>query len=144
MGKIAEIFKAHLDNKDIKYTYYAPDENRNEAIKVAFSGDNAESISILFFFDKKDDGDTTSINIKSFSIAKVPTDKLMNLYVALNELNAEYRWVKFYIDKDNEVTVSGDAITDEESAADELEEILLRYINIIDEVYPRIMKALWA
>jgi len=140
MGKIADAFKARLDSRDIKYTYFEANENRNEAIKVSFSGKNADSISVMFFFDKNSD----TINIKCFSIAKVPTEKLMNIYVVLNELNAEYRWVKFYVDDDNEVTVSGDAIADVATAGEELEEILVRYINIIDEVYPRIMKALWA
>jgi len=140
MGRIAEAFKAHLDNSGIKYSYYEPEEGRAEAIRITFGGKHAESITVTFFFDK----DANSINIKCFSIAKIPAEKLMDIYVVLNELNAQYRWVKFYIDSDNEITVSGDAITDVATAGAECEEILVRYINIIDEVYPRIMKALWA
>ena len=140
MGRIAEAFKAHLDEKGIKYTYFEPEENRAEAIRISFSGENTDSIAVTFFFDK----DASSINVKSFSIAKIPTEKIIDIYVVLNELNNEYRWVKFYVDDDNEVTVSGDAITDVATAGEECEEILFRYVKIIDEVYPRIMKALWA
>ena len=140
MSQIAQIFQDYLDQKDVKYTYYAPEGERNEAMRISFSGKNKDSIVVTFFFDASGD----SINVKSFSVAKVPAEKLMDCYVVLNELNAEYRWVKFYIDSDNEITVSGDAIVEPGSAADECMEILVRYINIVDEVYPRIMKVIWA
>ena len=140
MSKIADIFKSYLEQKDVNYSYFQPEEDRKEAIRVGFSGKNANDIRVLFIFD--DNG--TSVNVKSFEIAKSSSDKLMDIYVLLNELNYEYRWVKFYVDSDNEVTVSGDAITDEANAGEELFEILVRYIQIIDEVYPRIMKVIWA
>lgn len=140
MSRVADIFKKFLDQKEIKYTYFEPQENRKEAIRIGYSGKNASDIQLLYFFDDN----ANSVNVKVFDIAKIAADKLMNVYVLLNELNCEYRWVKFYVDSDNQVTVSGDAITDEANAGEELFEILVRYIQIIDEVYPRIMKAIWA
>ncbi len=140
MSLVAERIKAHFDAKEIRYDYYEPSESRNEAIRVSFGAKNKDSISLLLFIDK----DGNSINVKSFSVAKVPENKLMDMYVCLNDLNNQYRWVKFYVDSDNEVTVSGDAIVDEASAGEECLEIVIRYIGIIDDVYPNIMKTLWA
>lgn len=139
MSMTCERVKSFFDEKGIKYTYFEPDEKSGEVLKVTFGADNKESISILFFFDA--DGD--SVNVKSFSIAKVAEGKLMEMYTLINELNYEYRWIKFYLDKDNEVAASGDAIINEETAGDECMEIVLRYVNIIDEVYPRLMKVIW-
>ncbi|MBE7036709.1 MAG: YbjN domain-containing protein [Ruminococcaceae bacterium] len=140
MALAADRFKSFLENKSIRYDYYEPTEKRNEAVKVTYKGDNADKVSVIFFFDK----DGKSVNVKSFSIAKIPSNKLMDMYVALNELNCEYRWVKFYVDSDNEVTVSGDAIINADSVGAECHELLVRYVDIIDKVYPRLMKVLWS
>lgn len=140
MSYTADLIKNYFEAKSVRYDYFEPDENRSEAFKVAYRCENAESVSVFLFLDK----DGCSLNAKSFSIAKVPAAKLMDVYVLLNELNEEYRWVKFFIDSDNEVTVSGDAIIDEATAGEEAYEIVQRYVGIIDEVYPRIMKVIWA
>ena len=140
MSILAENFKKSLDQKGIKYTYFEATPDRNEALKISFSGKNAESIGLFFFFDSNG----RSVNVKSFDIAKVPEAKLMEAYVLLNELNAAYRWVKYYLSENNTITVSGDAVLDEASVAGECEEILFRYLNIIDECYPKIMKLIWA
>ena len=140
MSYIGERVKSFLEEKDVRYDYFERTEERNEAIKVSYRGDNAESVSVILFFDE----DGESINVKSFSIAKVPSAKMMDMYVLMNEINNEYRWVKFYLDSDDEVTVSGDAIISAETAGDECLEIIHRYVGIIDEVYPRIMKVIWA
>lgn len=140
MSYVADRVKAHLEEKDVRYDYFEGTENRSEAIKIAYRGDNAESVSVIIFFDE----DGGSVNVKSFSIAKVPSAKMMDMYVLLNEINNEYRWVKFYIDSDDEVTVSGDAIINAETAGEECLEIAHRYIGIIDDVYPRLMKVIWA
>ena len=140
MSRNADLFKSYLDTKDIKYSYFPAEEGRSEAVRVSFNGKNADSIRMNFFFDEN----TNYINIKCFTVAKVNKDKIMDMYVLLNELNNEYRWVKFYLDSDDEVTASGDAILDADTVGEECTEILIRYVGIIDEVYPRIMKVLWA
>lgn len=140
MSYIVETVKSYLDSEGIRYTHFEKEEKRDEAIKISYSTTNADSVSVILFFD--DDGN--SVNAKSFSIAKVPAAKVMDAHVLLNDLNYEYRWVKFYLDKDNEVTVSGDAIIGPDTAGAECLEIVRRYVNIIDDVYPRIMKVIWA
>jgi hypothetical protein len=139
MSQAAQNFTSYLDSKGVRYDYHEATSERNEYVKITFGGKNAESVSTTFFFDSNG----TSINVKSFSIAKIPSNKLMDMYVSLNELNAQYRWVKFYVDSDNEVTVSGDVIVDPSNSGTECYEIMIRYISIIDDVYPNIMKVIW-
>ncbi len=140
MSLVADRIKSFLEEKNIRFDYYERTEKRNEAVKVTYSGDNADSITVIFFFDENG----KSVNVKSFTIAKIPSNKLMDVYVTLNEINAEYRWIKFYVDPDNEITASGDVLVDPSTAGPECHEILIRYVNIIDEVYPRMMKVLWS
>ena len=140
VSNIVKKVKSYLDSKGVRYTYYERDENRNEAIRVSYNCNNVESVSVFLFFDAND----RTVNAKSFSIAKVPTEKLADIYVILNDLNYAYRWVKLYVDEEKEVTVSGDAIISQKTAGEECLEMILNFINIIDELYPKIMKAIWA
>ena len=136
MSVTARSFMTKLESRDLKYTYNEAIEGRNENVRVSFNGKYGNTVALTFFIDP----DGTTVNIKVFTICKCLEEKLMEMYVQLNQLNYEYRWVKFYLDEDNEVTVSGDAVVTPETAGEELFELMARYLNIIDEVYPRIMK----
>jgi len=140
MSLVAQNFISVLESKQLRYDYNPATETRNENVIVGFSADNVKNLRLIFFFD----GNGRSVNIKCFSICKVPDEKLINVFVILNKLNYDYRWVKYYLDDDNEVTLSGDAILDDDSSGDECFEILVRYVNILDECFPEIMKAIWA
>lgn len=94
--------------------------------RCIFSGDKGEYLSIRLFFEK------------------VPNDKYADVLLVCNSLNAQYKWVKFYIDKDNDIAFEDDAILSIESAADETFELLLRMINIFKDVKPSFMKAIYA
>ena len=135
----ARNFTDKLNSRNLRFTHYDAEENRKECVRISFNGDHGNTVTLMFFFD--DDG--TTVNIKVFSITRVPSEKLMDMYVLLNELNCDYRWVKFYLDEDNEVTVSGDAVIDAATAGEELCELMYRYLSIIDDIYPRIMKVNW-
>lgn len=139
MLPVTQSFLRKLDEKSIRYSSRETEGERNEYVSVTFDTKYGNSVSFAFIFDP----DGTSVNIKVYSIAAVSAEKLMDMFVLVNQLNYEYRWVKFYLDDDNEVTVSGDAVIDEATAGDELFELLARYLGIINEVYPRIMKVIW-
>ena len=136
MSVTARSFITKLESRDLKYTYNEATQERNENVRVSFNGKYGNTVALNFFIDH----DGTTVNIKVFTICKCLEEKLMEMYVQLNQLNFDYRWVKFYLDNDNEVTVSGDAVVNPETAGEELYELMARYLNIIDEVYPRIMK----
>lgn len=139
MLKCAKSFIDKLDEKELKYEH-SEDEDGSERVRISFKTDNAQNVRLNYFFDEND----MTVNIKVFSLAEVPVDKLMDMYVLLNQLNSEYRWVTFYLDEDNEVTISGDAVVEENTAGDELYQLAGRFLNIIDDVYPRIMKVRWS
>ena len=114
-------------------------ETRAEYVRIPFSTESNVPVKIIFFFDDNNQ----TVNIKVFSLCQVKVEKLMDMYVLLNQLNYEFRWVTFYLDEDNEVTLSGDAVVDVETAGAELKQLCGRFLDIIDQVYPRIMKVVW-
>lgn len=141
MLNVVAKFTSVMDEKGVKYTFYpASEEGKSEVVKVNYSGENGNDMSFLFFFD----ADGTSVSLRLFNFCKVSTEKLMDMYVAINETNAQYRWVKLYIDGDNEVVIEGDAIIDEVTAGEECFEMLIRFLSIADKIYPNLMKVLWS
>ena len=61
-----------------------------------------------------------------------------------NRLNAEYRWVKFYLDKDGDVNAAIDAVISEDDCGEACMNLVHRIIRIVDDAYPEIAKTRWA
>jgi len=91
-----------------------------------FSGDEGEYMSMYTVFES------------------VPKDKRFAVLEACNELNCRYKWITFYLDKDNDIVLHRDAILSVATADEEAFELLIRNIRIMDEVKPVLMKAIYA
>lgn len=135
MNEAMKKFTQYLDQEEVKYTV-----SNDHVVRISFHCDNIDSITVTFIFDE----DCKSVDIKVWSICKVTADKLPTAYAACNGINDRFRWVKFYVDKDNEVAASADAVIQLVSCHTECYELLNRTVNIVDEAYPSLMKALWA
>ena len=88
-----------------------------------------------------DDGEYVSLYLQFESI---PEDKIIDVILVCNELNAKFKWVKFYVDSDHDLMLEDDAILTAENAAEEVFELMLRMIKICDDAKPAIMKAIYA
>ena len=128
-------FIEYLEDNNIKYT-----DVDDFCLSVAYSGDNMQSIKAYFFFDK--DGDDM-VQICCMQIANFKSNRAAGI-TASNQMNAKYRWVKFYIDDDDDLMCDIDAYLEESTCGSECMRLLRRIINIVDETYPTFMKALWA
>ena len=61
----------------------------------------------------------------------------------LNDCNNKFRWVKFYLDDDNDIVANADILFDELNVGFTCVEIVMRTASIIDDAYPAIMKGIW-
>lgn len=134
MNTAIKIFSDYLDKKDVKYQVLTEDR-----IDVTFRGNSMPSISVLFRFGE----DGRDVALRVFSICKVPEEKVGNACFVCSKLNAQWRWVKFYLGSDDEVTASLDAVIDPYTTGEECFELLVRMVDIVDNAYPEIMKMLW-
>ena len=111
-------------------------------IKLAFGGGdfvyNHIEINLVF------DNDGSTAHVVTSPIASVPGEKTAKLLLVLNECNNRFRWVKFYLDEDNDVIVNADVILSEQGAGAECLEIVMRTASIMNDAYPDIMKAIWS
>ena len=134
MKPCAENFVTKLKAKNLNYS--VADTERGDTIvdfpyqgkvtKCFFSGENGEYFSMYLVYER------------------IPEDKVADLIFLCNELNCEYKWVTYYVDKDNDLVMHDDAIVDVDSADEECFELLVRMLKISEDIKPRIMKAIYA
>ena len=130
-------FTTALDQRDIKYTEV---QNANiPTLRIGYSLENINHIDVYFWFD--DDGET--MHFGSGVIAHVPDNKTDVALQAINTANVNYRWLTFFLDKDNDIVASGDQILAPNVVGDTCFELLQRTLNICNEAYSNFMKAIW-
>ncbi|MBR5774415.1 MAG: YbjN domain-containing protein [Clostridia bacterium] len=135
MADYKSIFMSYLDQEGIKYT------DRSEfVVKVVYSGDNLNTIPIYVFFDEDRD---PIVQLQCWEIINFK-GKIGRAVEACNTLNNEYRWIKFRVDNDADIVASIDAYIDAETGGPECLNLVRRIVNIVDDAYPTLAKALWA
>ena len=135
MASYKQIFMNYLDREGVRY------EDRDEfVVKVTYGGKNLSSIPIYVFFDE--DGDPIA-ELKCWDIANFK-DKEAKGIIACNEVNAQYRWIRFYLDKDSDIVSDVDTYFDADTCGQVCFNLLQRITNITDKAYPTFAKALWA
>ena len=135
MASYKNVFISYLEDEGIKYV------DQNEYfVRVPYSGENLKSIPMLVRFDK-DNEPRARIICAEIANFKGKEDIGMKL---CNELNNEYRWLKFYLDKDAELIAALDTYMDEYTCGFFCLDLVKRSVTIIDEVYPRIARTMWA
>ena len=135
MANYKQQFMTYMDRQGIKYT-----DVSDYVVRVSYSGDNMETIATYVFFDE--DGDDM-VQVACSSIANFKDSMAAGL-VACNTMNAKYRWVKFYLDKDCDLECTIDVYIDESTCGSECLRLVKRVVNIVDEAYPIFMKARWS
>ncbi len=123
---LLEGFTAELDRRKIRYTANA----EKKIVSCKYDGDNFKGQSFTFFFD--DDGE--SFSVRAYSIEQFTKNQLDDAYAFCNSVNADYRWITFYIDSDDELTARADSIANPRNIGARGYELLSRIVRITDGV----------
>ena len=134
MNACAELFIESLKAKNLNFRVSEAKDGdicvdfpyQGKVTKCFFSGDQGQYMSLYLVFEH------------------IPEDKVADVIFVCNDLNCKYKWVTYYVDKDNDVVIHDDAILSVESSAQEAFELLVRMVKIAEEVKPVIMKAIYA
>lgn len=119
-------FSRQLDSEGIKYSV----SSDKGVVRIVYNGDNFKSLTFTFVFD--DDG--KSFGIRVFSIAQFTNAQLEDAYEFCNRMNDNYRWLRFYVDEDRELTAAMDAVIPSDAVGDIGSELLHRAVSIVDSV----------
>lgn len=113
------------------------DENRIDTIRVGWTGKHLPATTILFRVNDR------GAHLEVERLGEVAPDKHVRALELLNELNADYRWVKFTVDDEDVVSCSSDVFLVPEVAGLFGIAAMGRMFDTLDEVYPR-LKELFA
>lgn len=123
-----------------------------EGLKV-FTEENEKSSEVWLQFPVKNGGnyrikfistdDDNDVAVRVFGLLRVDDTQKAKILEALNALNVKYRYVKFCCDNDGDVNIEYDYPVRSENPENSAEEIVIRFVKIIDDAYPQLMHALW-
>ena len=103
---------------------------------------NIEGTSIDVFFFLEDD---THVHLRGINFVKIPENAFEKMYKLVNDINNLYNWVKFIVDVEHETIVARiDAVIHLDSCGEECYELMVSMLNVVEQAYPKIMKAIWA
>lgn len=133
---LKELAENYLQDEGVKFQDV--DKRR---LRVGFRGENLKLIEIYIRFPE---GDGRDVIITSYSVGCGFSGDLYNDGLELcNELNNEFRWIKFYLDDEHDVVAEYDAYIDENSCGPTVANAIRRMVGIMDRVYPRFMALRW-
>lgn len=95
-------------------------------------------INVLF------DADGESVQLATSTVVSIPAEKVAQALICCNKCNMRFRWIKLYIDDDNDLIAETDGIIAGDTVGDECLELLYRMVSICDDCYGDFMKAIWA
>ena len=125
----------YLQQQGIKFT-----TKDDLQITVTYNTENLPHVKVLVFFD--DDG-TNMFTTRTWEIASFKGKEAAG-YALCNELNGQYRWGKFFVDKDSDLCFQSDAWVSEATCGEETLYIIRRIVGIVNDAYPKIARARFA
>ncbi|MGM9649532.1 MAG: YbjN domain-containing protein [Butyricicoccaceae bacterium] len=133
----AKNFTERLDSENIKWTEMENNGGRDR-IRLLYGGDNKDPIVLHFLFD--DDEETMSV--RCFDLCSCPKNRKAKMLIALNRINAKYKWVNFYMDNDNDIIAQVDMEVDPETVGKTGRRTISICVSVIDDVWPELQEAL--
>lgn len=130
-----------LESQDHHYNLVEADQDHpHDMVGLLFGCDNLDLELNLFFGE-----DCEDVAIRGFDLVKIPEDKMPAALLAVNELNNRFRFVKFVVEtEDAVIRLELDASFRRHDVGDICYELVMRTVNICDEAYPSLMKAVWS
>ena len=136
-NEAAALVNAYMETKNVPCQFLDDEHN---SLRIGWKLNNT-SISIYMFFNENNN----DVHIEGHEFIAVPDDKMEKMYKICNDINGEFRWIKFrYSDKYKEIIAEDDAIIQLDSCGEEVFRLMCNMAGIVDEAYPEFMKAMWA
>ena len=139
MHRAIQLISDHMKQKELKFDVRELDEI--SVLSIGYSEENHSSKIQMYATDNDND-----IKVRSEIIAKFSGEKLQKGLELINKLNEEYRFAKFVIDSDGDLTAEYDFPKNmsDEAIGECAIELSIRMSSIINDVYPEIMRTVWA
>lgn len=139
--KAIDLITKEFDNVGVKYQ--VTEHGDSESVDAGFQVEGGSSV--LVHFISTDNDNDVAIRIFNF-LHDIPANKLDGVLKTINQANHKYRFINIVLDDTNDINVSYDLPTrvPDDSVGPICCEIFIRWMKILDGVYPDIMRTLWS
>ena len=120
-------FERFMDSHDVKYTVIDEADN---ILALLFGGTTADT-HVIVDFDEMG-GLADGVNFRSEAFAKCNVSN-SSIYPKLNQLNRDYRWVKFWVSDEGDISATSDAVVYLGSVGEECMQVAIRMSQIIEQ-----------
>ena len=142
-GTIEIIKRLEAQNIKYRYEHYPSTDNESEHdwLELNLRTENIASMLVEMFIEE-----SGFVLIKSFRICKVNNDKRNVMLKLVNSLNRIYIDARFYVDDENNICAHKfcDLLSSDTYYGSRIIDILVDYIDDINEAYPQIMEENWS
>lgn len=140
MFKATKLITEALDEH--KLTYSLVDEEQISIVKIGFNNETG-SAEEYFFISTNDYND---VDVRSCTIARVPEALADTILPMLNSFNCKFRFARFCLDNDNNITIHADLPIETRDAdlGKSAIDLLVCLREIYKETYPAIMTYIWS
>lgn len=121
-----KVFTEETENLSIVWLQFAAKSGSNYRIR---------------FISADDDND---VAVRVMALIRLEENKIPSILPVINNLNKTYRYVKFVIEDDGGINVLYDFPVSASNVEECAEEIVIRFVKIIDSAYSVLMRAIWA
>ena len=110
--------------------------DKASVVKVLFPLKCSAPVEIRFI--STDNDNDVAVRVDLMRVGKEQTDAVLTV---LNKLNRKYRYAKFTLNSEDDVTVEYDMPIKNELVGETAKEILARFLQIIQEAHTEILRA---
>ena len=127
-----QAFMDAMDEEGILYTYKGIDDDTDEWLEIVYTGDYCDDIDIVVFFK----ADNEQANFRFWNLIDFNSSDYREILTVVNQLNADYKWVKFVVDtRDYSVQSETDVLFRPDDVGELCLETLDHIVNISDLAY---------
>lgn len=138
MYKATEEIRKAFEERGLKFR--VNEGEKTCSVEAGFKSGAGVNVKIRFISTD----DENDVAVRAFQIVSVPEAKRDEVLKKVNELNTQYRYAKFTIDDDGDINVEYDMPVKGANVGECALEMFLRFMKIIDQALPQIMKVIWA
>lgn len=137
-GMATKIVKGYFEDQGLKV-----DERNELTLRLGWGLRSAGNGSIDIFFNFYEDD--SRVHVEGINFCNVPEDKFDRMYKLMNDFNAHYSFVSFYLDEEHQqITAQVDAVIQLDTCGEECNELMERILAVVEDAYPEIMKTIWS
>lgn len=136
-------FCAYLDGEG---TYYNDLDNDPTMISMSYGGGDFvfSHLTAYVDFDPPSNGRGDTVHVVVPSIACYPGEARVRGLELCNKISQEKRWIRAYIDNDDELMVDADMFITGGSFVEDVRGLVAMTMSVIDDIYQEAQQAQWS